>query len=81
MSKDPKNPSITIDQAADLSGLKVDMITYLGRVDILKPSLGGGRGSRRLFTFNDVIFLRLIAEMPLEGYSGFETQSITQSGP
>lgn len=67
MSKDVKNPSITIDQAAALSGLKIDMITYLGRVDILKPSMGGGRGSKRLFTFNDVIFLRLIAELLSKG--------------
>jgi DNA-binding transcriptional MerR regulator len=67
MSKDIKNPAITINQAATLSGLKIDMITYLGRVDILKPALGGGRGSRRLFTFNDVIFLRLIAEMLSKG--------------
>lgn len=67
MSKDVKNPSITINQAAALSGLKIDMITYLGRVDILKPTMGGGRGSRRLFTFNDVIFLKLIAELLSKG--------------
>src|SRR5260370_38837655 len=63
MRKARKNPAIPILEAARLTGLNPHMITYLGRVDILKPTMGGGRGSRRLFTFNDVIFLRLIAEM------------------
>lgn len=67
MRKDPKNPAVPVTQASDLSGLTVDMITYLGRMDILKPSLGGGRGSRRLFTFNDVIFLKVIADLLARG--------------
>ena len=67
MRKAPKNPAIPVIQAANLSGLTVDMITYLGRVDILKPSLGGGRGSRRLFTFSDVLFLKVIADLLARG--------------
>jgi DNA-binding transcriptional MerR regulator len=67
MRKDLKNPAITVAQAATLSGLTVDMITYLGRIDILKASLGGGRGSRRLFTFSDVIFLKVIASLLANG--------------
>jgi DNA-binding transcriptional MerR regulator len=67
MSKDQKNPAVDIQHAARLSGLTVSMITYLSRVDILKPSRGGGRGSVRLFTFNDVLFLKVIADLLARG--------------
>ena len=41
------------------------MITYLGRIDILRPTGQGapGRGKRRLFTFTDVLFLKVIAQL------------------
>lgn len=67
MSKDLKNPAVNIREAARLSGLKTHMITYLARTDILRPSRGGGRGTPRLFTFNDVIFLRVIADLLSRG--------------
>ena len=67
MSKQLKNPAIPVADAARLSGLSVDMITYLGRVDILKATHGGGRGSRRLFTFGDVLFLKTIADLLARG--------------
>jgi DNA-binding transcriptional MerR regulator len=61
-----KNPVLTVKQAAHLSGLSVHMITYLGRIDILKPSCGG-RGKVRQFTFGDMLFLRLISDMLAKG--------------
>lgn len=63
-----KNPSVPVHEAARLSGLSVHMITYLGRMDILTPSGSSAqRGRRRLYTFADVIFLKVIAELLLKG--------------
>jgi len=42
------------------------MITYLGRMDILRPTYGG-RGRARLYAFGDVLFLKVIAEMLSRG--------------
>jgi len=67
MRKETKNPSVKIKEAAQLSGLTIDMITYLGRTDILRPSEGGGRGSSRLYTFCDVLFLKVIADLLASG--------------
>jgi len=66
MNSGNKNPSVSIDQAAKLTGLSVHMITYLGRLDILKPSIRG-RGRRRLFSFNDVLFLKVVADLLSRG--------------
>lgn len=60
-------PAVPIAKAAELSGLKQDMITYLGRIDVLKPSAASGRGRTRRYTFNDVLFLRVIAELLRRG--------------
>lgn len=63
-----KNPSIPIDKAAALSGLTQHMITYLGRSEIVTPSGSEPRrGRRRLYTFADVIFLRVIADLLEKG--------------
>jgi len=66
MAKDNKNPTVTILQAAQLSGLSTHMITYLGRNDILAPRVRG-RGRARLYTFSDVLFLRVIADLLAQG--------------
>jgi DNA-binding transcriptional MerR regulator len=42
------------------------MITYLGRTDLLNPA-HRGRGRARLFTFNDVLFLKVIADLLARG--------------
>lgn len=55
--------SVDITRASALSGLSAHMITYLGRIDVMRPSGASGRGRRRRYTFNDVLFLRVIAEM------------------
>jgi DNA-binding transcriptional MerR regulator len=66
MAQDNQNPTVSILQAARLSGLSVHMITYLGRTDILSPKISM-RGRRRLYTFNDVLFLRVIADLLARG--------------
>jgi DNA-binding transcriptional MerR regulator len=70
-----KNPSIPIAQAAKLAGISVHMITYLGRFDILTPSIRG-RGRTRLYTFNDVLFLKVIADLLARG---IEVKRLKQS--
>jgi DNA-binding transcriptional MerR regulator len=58
------NPSLVdVATASSLSGLSVHMITYLARIDIIHPTGASGRGRRRRYTFNDVLFLRVIAEL------------------
>jgi DNA-binding transcriptional MerR regulator len=66
MRQDNKNPTVFISQAARLSGLSVHMITYLGRNDILSPTVRG-RGRTRLYTFSDVLFLKVIADLLARG--------------
>jgi DNA-binding transcriptional MerR regulator len=68
VKKIEKNPSVSITQAAKLSGLSVHMITYLGRSEILRPSgREPRRGRQRLYTFSDVIFLKVIADLLAKG--------------
>lgn len=52
---------VSILQASKLCGLSVHMITYFGRIDVLKPTIGG-QGRQRLYSFNDVAFLRVISD-------------------
>jgi DNA-binding transcriptional MerR regulator len=61
-----KNPSVNIRQAAKLAGLSPHMITYLGRIEVLTPTVRG-RGRTRLYTFSDVLFLRVIADLLARG--------------
>lgn len=60
-----KNPSVSARQAAHLSGLSLSMLNYLCRTEILPPSGGNrrGRGRKRLYTFSDVLFLRVTAAL------------------
>lgn len=69
MGKDTKNPSVGIREASKLTGLSQHMITYLGRVGILTPSgvAKPSRGRARKFTFNDVLFLKVISDLLLSG--------------
>lgn len=67
MTQQKTFPAVTIAKAAELSGLKQHMITYLGRIDVLTPSAASGRGRTRRYTFNDVLFLRVIAELLRRG--------------
>jgi DNA-binding transcriptional MerR regulator len=66
MAMHNKNPTVSISQAARLSGLSVHMITYLGRTEILLPKVRG-RGRMRLYTFSDVLFLKVIADLLARG--------------
>ena len=44
------------------------MLNYLGRIGVLIPSGSmPGRGRRRLYTFSDVLFLKLIADLLSKG--------------
>ncbi|MCB2083169.1 MAG: MerR family transcriptional regulator [Sphingomonadaceae bacterium] len=68
MAIKPHLPAVPIKKASELSGLSPHMITYLGRIEILIPSGNlPGRGRRRLFTFSDVLFLRMIADLLSRG--------------
>ena len=60
-----------ISEAARLSGLKRPMLDYLCRQGILEPSLPKrrGRGRRRLYTFGDVVMLRVLAKLLESGIS------------
>jgi DNA-binding transcriptional MerR regulator len=70
-----KNPCIPVSQASALSGLSTDMITYLGRHDILNPTIRG-RGRTRLYAFSDVMFLKVIADLLARG---IEVKRLKQS--
>lgn len=59
--------SVDVATASALSGLSVHMITYLSRIDVVQPTAASGRGRRRRYTFNDVLFLRVVAEMLSRG--------------
>lgn len=58
-----KNPSVDAGKAEELSNLSPEMLTYLARIDVLKPSGNDkpGRGRPRRYTFTDVVFLKAIA--------------------
>jgi len=60
-----------IRRAAKLSGLKPAMVDYLCRQEILVPSSPGrrGRGCPRLYSFGDVVMLRVLARLLEAGVS------------
>jgi DNA-binding transcriptional MerR regulator len=64
-----KNPSVDAAKAAILSGLSPTMITYLSRIEVFKPASHSSpqRGKRRVFTFADVLFLKVIADLLAKG--------------
>lgn len=68
MAKEDFLAVVPIKKASELSGLTPHMITYLGRIEVLVPAGSEpGRGRRRLFTFADVLFLKLIADFLARG--------------
>ena len=68
MPKEAILAAVPIKKAAELSGLTAHMLTYLGRIEVLIPSGNlPGRGRKRLYTFSDVLFLRVIAELLARG--------------
>jgi DNA-binding transcriptional MerR regulator len=51
-------------RAAELAGISLEMLNYLSREGLIAPSGSAvGRGRRRLYTFGDVVTLRLIGRM------------------
>ena len=61
----------SIAEAANLTGLRRPMLDYLCRAKILVPSHPGarGRGRRRLYSFGDLLLLRVLARMLAAGVS------------
>jgi DNA-binding transcriptional MerR regulator len=57
--------------AASLSGLTPHMVNYLCRVGLVEPSCEGprGHGSRRRYSFGDLVALRLVARLSKSGVS------------
>ncbi|MFV1976003.1 MAG: MerR family transcriptional regulator [Candidatus Scalindua sp.] len=60
-----------IDQAAEHAQLTKDMVNYLCRYGIAKPTGGTkrGRGCARRYTFSDIIILRVISKLLASGIS------------
>lgn len=55
-------------RAARLAGISPDMLNYLSREGLIVASASSGqRGSRRLYTFGDVVTLRVIGKMLQSG--------------
>lgn len=63
--------SLSISEAVILTGLRRPMLDYLCRSKILVPSCTGtrGRGRRRLYSFGDLLLLRVLARMLAAGVS------------
>jgi DNA-binding transcriptional MerR regulator len=61
----------TVPQAERLTGLSRAMLDYLCRSEILRPSAKPcrGRGHRRLYSFPDLVLLRVIARLLESGIS------------
>lgn len=61
----------SIEEAAILTGLRRPMLDHLCRSKIVVPSRTGarGRGRRRLYSFGDLLLLRVLARMLSAGVS------------
>jgi DNA-binding transcriptional MerR regulator len=57
--------------AARISGLSVDMVNYLYRHKIVRPSQGkkSGRGVARSYAYADVLLLRVLCKLLAQGIS------------
>lgn len=57
------------NRACDLSGLSRPMLDYLSREGFIRPSGSGSlqRGKKRLYTFGDVVVLRIIGRLLTSG--------------
>jgi len=76
MVKTNQNPNklkdwFTAAEAGRLSELTFDMVNYLCRHDLVSPSHGSkrGRGTRRRYSFADIILLRVISKLLQNGVS------------
>ena len=68
MKQAEKIQPIEVDAAARLSGLTVDMIGYLERSKVSRPTAREtGRGRRRRYTAADVTFLAVLRQMLARG--------------
>ena len=61
----------TAKEAAHLSDLTFDMVNYLCRNDLISPAKGTkrGRGTLRRYFFRDILLLRVISKLLLNGVS------------
>jgi DNA-binding transcriptional MerR regulator len=61
--------SFDVSRACELSGLTSTMLDYLTRERFIVPSASSkrGRGNKRLFTFGDVVTLRVISQLLRSG--------------
>lgn len=61
----------TSQQAALFSDLSLRQLNYFDSTHLLSPSVqpAGGRGTRRLYSFRDVVSLRIIAKLRNQGIS------------
>lgn len=71
--KNPHDPSEwhTAATAAHLSGLSMAMVNYLCREGIVEPSCScrRGHGTKRHYSFGDVVALRLVSRLSIAGVS------------
>lgn len=58
-------------QTSQLTGLSMTMLDYLCRSKVLQPSANrcSGRGNKRLYSFSDVVLLRIIERLLRNGIS------------
>jgi DNA-binding transcriptional MerR regulator len=71
MQGDNTKNGFSVAEAARLSGLSATMVEYLCRTAVLRPSASPprGRGRRRMYSFLDVVILRVIARLLKNGVS------------
>jgi len=75
VSKNSKSTDVVdwfpVGKAAMYSGLTLDMVNYLCRCGIVKPTgcTKRGRGRVRKYTFSDILLLKIIAKLLANGVS------------
>lgn len=67
----PDESLLSLRQVHLWTGLSMEMIDYLCRIDLVTPAVAGrrGRGRMREFKFSDVVFLRTISHLLESGIS------------
>lgn len=67
----PTNEGYSVAQTEKLTQLPRTMLDYLCRSEVLRPSAKPcrGRGHRRLYSFSDLVLLRVIARLLQSGIS------------
>jgi DNA-binding transcriptional MerR regulator len=63
--------SFSASRTGELSGLSKTMLDYLCRSNVLRPSARpcSGRGNKRLYSFSDVVLLRIVDRLLRNGIS------------